>query len=80
VARTGEADRRGELEGEPFAWRSTKDGTVFVTHEGRAAATLRGTAATAFLAKLREAPDARAQQLLMARVTGNFKRGNEGRS
>ena len=80
MARQREADRRGELEGEPFAWRTTKDGPVFVTHAGRAAATLRGTAAIAFVAKLREAPDVRAQQLFMARVTGNFKRGNERRS
>lgn len=79
MGRKGETDARGQLDSEPFAWRSSKDGAVFVTHEGRAAVTLRGAAATSLLAKLRDAPDARAEQLLLARVTGNFKRGNERR-
>ena len=79
MGRKGDADARGQLASEPFAWRTTKDGTVFVTHEGRTAATVRGPAATTLLANLREAPDARAEQLLLARVTGNFKRGNERR-
>jgi len=74
-----DADAHGQLESEPFAWRTTKDGMVFVTYEGRAAATVRGPAATALLSKLREARDARAEQLLLARMTGNFKRGNERR-
>ena len=72
-------DARGQLESEQFAWRTTKDGTVFVTHEGRPAATVRGPAATTLLAKLRAAPDAREEQLVLARITGNFKHGNERR-
>ena len=43
------------------------------THHGRVAATLRGDAAVRFLADV-ESGD---PQLLMARVTGNYKRGNE---
>ncbi len=46
---------------------------VVVTHHGRRAATLRGDAARRFLADV-EAGD---PQLLMARVTGNYRRGNE---
>ena len=79
MARKGDADARGQLDAEPFAWRTTKDGTVFVTHQGRAAVTVSGPAATALLGKLREARDAKAEQLLLARATGNFKRGNERR-
>jgi hypothetical protein len=46
---------------------------VLVTHQGRRAATLRGEAAARFLREV-ESGDA---QRLMARVTGNYKRGNE---
>jgi len=48
---------------------------VVVTHHGKRAATLRGDAAARFLRKV-EAGD---PQQVMARVTGNYKRGNERR-
>jgi hypothetical protein len=48
---------------------------VVITHRGRAAVTLRGAAAERFLAKVaRDNP-----QQVMARATGNYKRGNERR-
>ena len=47
---------------------------VRVHHRGRVATTLRGSAAQAFLAELESGDD---PQLLMARVTGNYKRGTE---
>jgi len=46
---------------------------VIVLHHGRHASTLRGAAASRFL---REVENGDPQQL-MARVTGNYKRGNE---
>jgi hypothetical protein len=46
---------------------------VMIYHRGRLAATLRGARARAFLEDVADV-DA---QLLMARVTGNYKRGNE---
>lgn len=48
-------------------------GDVVVSHHGRRAATLRGQAAARFLAEV-EIDDS---QELMARVTGNYKHGNE---
>ena len=52
-----------------------RGGDVVIMHRGRTAATLRGQAAQRFLAKLeRDDP-----QQVMARVTGNYKRGNERR-
>jgi hypothetical protein len=52
-----------------------RGGDVLITHRGRTAATLRGAAAQRFLAKLeRDDP-----QQVMARATGNYKRGNERR-
>lgn len=46
---------------------------VVVSHHGKRAATLRGAAASRFLRDV-ETGD---PQQLMARVTGNYKRGNE---
>ncbi|MEJ1088437.1 hypothetical protein WDU99_08920 [Microbacterium sp. Mu-80] len=46
---------------------------VVILHHGIRAATLRGQKATDFLSRV-ETED---PQLLMARVTGNYRRGNE---
>ena len=55
-----------------FTWSERKDGAVVITHDGRQAATLRGRRAAEFLEEL-----GGDDQLLMARVTGNYRRGNE---
>ncbi|MBW5425677.1 hypothetical protein GKQ77_29650 [Streptomyces sp. BG9H] len=56
-----------------FRYERHADGTVVITHGARAAGTLRGARAEQFLA---EAGSGDAQ-LVMARWTGNYKRGNE---
>ena len=61
---------------EPFAYRPTKDGRVLISWRGRVVATLAAKRAARFLADVAVADDA-AAQLLMAKATGNFKRGNE---
>lgn len=61
---------------ESFAYRARKDGSVSITQSGREVTILRGEAAGRFLEKVRAATPCDAQ-LEMARVTGNFKRGNE---
>ncbi|HWI74383.1 MAG TPA: hypothetical protein VNT55_20655 [Baekduia sp.] len=58
-----------------FAYRLVKDGRVRISHRDRHVVTLAGERAAAFRAALQE--DGADEQLLMARVTGNFKRGNE---
>ena len=57
-----------------FAHVVRKSGDVVVTHHGAEAAVLRGRAAERFLAELERSDD---PQLVMARVTGNYRRGNE---
>jgi hypothetical protein len=59
-----------------FSYRTRKDGTVAIFWNNRPATVLTGKLAERFLDA---APDAshEERQLLMARVTGNFKRGNE---
>lgn len=58
-----------------FAYRLVKDGRVRISHRDRHVVTLAGERAAAFRAALEQA--GADEQLLMARVTGNFKRGNE---
>ena len=59
-----------------FTYMATKAGVVFVRHHGKLASELRGAEALAFLKKIETASFAEEQQL-MARLTGNYKRGNE---
>ena len=59
-----------------FTWRRRKNGEVEVLHRGRLASTLRSRDATDFEAAM-QGPDAEAQQQAMARLTGNYKHGNE---
>ncbi len=59
-----------------FTWVARKGGEVQVFHHGKPATTLRGAKAAAFLDLVRAAGDAAVQHEL-ARLTGNYKRGNE---
>ena len=59
-----------------FEYTTRKNGEVVITHNGRRAAVLRGREAERFLSKLAQGNE----QLLMARLTGNYKRGNELRT
>jgi hypothetical protein len=59
-----------------FSWQATKDGRVRITWHGRVVTTLVGAAAARFLHQA-EGADEETVQGLLARATGNFKRGNE---
>ena len=59
-----------------FAWRRRKDGGVEILHRGRLASTLRGNDAADFLAEA-QGSELIDLQPLMARITGNYKHGNE---
>ncbi|MFO1341667.1 MAG: hypothetical protein U1F05_00780 [Burkholderiales bacterium] len=59
-----------------FTFKHNKNGEVWVAHHGRQVTTLRGAAAADFLAEIDDAGLVEQQQL-MARITGNYKRGNE---
>ena len=59
-----------------FSVRARKNGDVEILHHGRLATTLRGSTGLEFLSEVEAAGESEAQQL-MARVTGNYKRGNE---
>ena len=59
-----------------FTYRARKSGEVVILHHGRLASTLRGNEAEDFKQEVGDASTHEAQQL-MARLTGNYKHGNE---
>ena len=71
-------DARGRLEEEPFGHRVTKDGRVLVTFQGRQVTVVAGKRAGRLIGELEAARgDVARVQMLLAKVTGNFKHGNE---
>jgi hypothetical protein len=69
-------DKHGKLEEQPFTFRATKDGKVFIHWHGQQIMILKGKSAEKFMSSIAQA-DSHQAQLLMARVTGHFKHGNE---
>ena len=63
------------LDDDPFSYRITKDGRVLVSRGGRQIVTVAGTAAERLIGMLGADDDA--DQQLLARATGNYRRGNE---
>ena len=59
-----------------FTWKTRKSGEVQVFHRGKLATTLRGAKASDFLDMVADG-DTQAVQQEAARLTGNYKRGNE---
>jgi hypothetical protein len=66
------------FDAEPFEWRVTADSKVLVSRSGRQVLVVAGTRGQKLAAQLGSADEEQAQQLL-ARATGNYKRGNEKR-
>ncbi len=63
----------------PFSYRETKDGKVLLYHGGKQVMTLKGAKAAAFRSRI-SGLDEMGKQMAMAKITGNFKRGNERQS
>jgi hypothetical protein len=59
-----------------FSWTRRKNGDVIIEHRGRRAAVLRGRKAEDFVDDVAVGND----HDVMARATGNYKRGNERES
>jgi hypothetical protein len=72
----GEVDKRNRLDEDVFAYQETKDSTVHISWYGKRVMTLKGPQARKFLAKIADL-EGKAAQLVMAKITGNFKHGNE---
>ncbi|MEV0839533.1 hypothetical protein AB0I55_08225 [Actinocatenispora sera] len=62
---------------DPFSYQVTKSGEVRISRGGRVVVTLRGAQADRVVARLGAGDEA--DQQLLARVTGNYRRGTERR-
>ena len=69
-------DKRNRFDHEVFSYRATKDGKVFLFWQGKQVKVLKGMVAQKFLRDVVDV-DQQGAQLMMANLTGNFKRGNE---
>lgn len=65
------------MEEEVFSYRSTKDQKVILYWQGIQVMILQGKDSEKFLQRIANVNDSKEEQLIMAKVTGNFKRGNE---
>jgi len=72
----GEVDKHHRFDEEVFTYRVSKDKKVFISWYGKQVMILKGKESERFLAKIANADELEAQ-LIMAKITGNFKRGNE---
>lgn len=75
----GHVDKRNRLNENPFSYQITKDNTVFIEFQGKRVKILKGKEAEKFLERIENAEDEKEEQLILAKITGNFKRGNERR-
>ncbi|MBB5788625.1 hypothetical protein [Jiangella mangrovi] len=62
---------------DPFDYQVTKSGLVRISRAGRVVVTVAGRDADRLATALELAADERAAQLLLAKATGNYRRGNE---
>ena len=69
-------DKRNRLDEEFFSYRLAKDGRVLLYWYDKHVKTLSGVEAQKFLKRI-EGLEGKEAQLVLAKVTGNFKRGNE---
>lgn len=74
--RISNIDKRNRLSEEVFTYKTAKDNKVFIYWKGKQVTILSGKASDKFL-KAIEGKDHKGTQLVMAKITGNFKRGNE---
>lgn len=63
------------IDDDPFDYRITKSGMLLISRGGRMVMELGGKKAAALIPKLGR--NAETDQQLLARVTGNYRRGNE---
>ncbi|MED0992131.1 hypothetical protein [Bacillus nitratireducens] len=70
-------DKRNRLDDMMFHYRVTKNNIVSIEYYGKQITILKGNDAEKFLNKINRANNEKEKQLIMAKITGNFKRGNE---
>ncbi len=66
-------EEQGNLD---FTYRFARKGNILISRKGKLVTILRGPETAPFIEKIKSSSFSEQQQL-MARVTGNYKRGNE---
>jgi len=72
----GAVDKRNVLDNEVFTYQISKEKKVFISWNGKQVRVLKGKEAQKFISTTMGL-DEKGVQLVLAKVTGNFKRGNE---
>lgn len=70
-------DKRNRLNEEVFSYRVSKSNTVFIDYGGKGIKIVKGKEAERLIARIQQAETDKDVQLALAKITGNFKRGNE---
>lgn len=70
-------DKRNRLDDMMFHYRVTKNNIDSIEYYVKQIIILKGNDAEKFLNKINRASNEKEKQLIMAKITGNFKRGNE---
>lgn len=76
VFKLNNIDKRNKLKEEIFSYKVSKENKVFIFWNGKQIMILKGKESEKFLTKVSNADSIEAQ-LIMAKITGNFKHGNE---
>lgn len=69
--------KKDRLDEEQFTFKILKNGNVIVSWHGKQIQTLSGNKAAGLTADLGGASSDREVQMILAKITGNFERGNE---
>ena len=73
-----EIDKRNRLSEEPFAYQIMKNGKVAINYRGKQIKIVKDKEAERLIARIKAVEDNITEvQLLLAKITGNFKHGNE---
>lgn len=73
-----EIDKRNRLGEEPFTYQITKNGMVTINYKGKQIKVVKDKEAERLIARIKAVENNILEvQLLLAKITGNFKRGNE---
>ena len=73
-----EIDKRNKLGEEPFTYQLMKNGTVTIHYRGKQIKVVKDQEAARLLARIKAVENNLLDvQLLLAKITGNFKHGNE---
>ncbi|MDM5234843.1 hypothetical protein QUF83_00950 [Bacillus cereus] len=70
-------DKRNRLDDMMFHYRVTNNNIFLIEYYRKQIIILKGNDAEKFLNKINYANNDKEKQLIMAKITGNFKRGNE---